>query len=247
MNYFFTYRTNIPENIGFGLFTKTHLLILCFLTIIVAFFIQRYLKMNEHHRMNFRRHVVIVMSLSEALRQGSLIVTGQYEWNALPLDLCAFGWMVMFYDGFHSNKYTQEILYSLTLPGAFAALITPNWTIYPVFNLYSMQSFFIHTVLVGYILMRLLAKEFVPNAHELWRSVVFLLITVPIAMIANAKLDTNFFFLNVAAPSSPLEPIQHMLGKFYIFGLLVLLAFAWFLLYAPWELRARRLAREVHV
>jgi hypothetical integral membrane protein (TIGR02206 family) len=234
MHYFFTYKEKIPEGIGFGLFSETHLLILFALATISWLFIRYYLKQGEDKQARLRKTLAILVFASEFIRQLSLVLTGQYEWGALPLDLCSFGWMVLVADAFASSKFTREVLYSLTLPGALAALITPNWTMFPAFNYYGMQSFFIHTLLVGYVVTRLSSREIIPNAKNLKYSLYFLAITLPLAFTANSLLGTNFFFLNVAAPGSPLEPLQKALGNGYILGMFGLLGIAWLILYTPW-------------
>lgn len=234
MNNFFTYKTNIDNNNGFGLFSQSHIMVLLLLLLLISYVIKYYIRLDDKARLKFRKKFVLIVLVSEALRQSSLLITNQYEMQALPLDLCALGWMIMTYDAFKTSEWKREVLYSLTLPGAFAALITPNWTKLPLFNLFSIQSFFIHACLVCYVIMVLKTGEFIPSIKKLWKPSLFLLITVPIIYVINKLLNTNFFFLNVAAPGSPLEPLQKLMGNYYILGMIALVLFTWLLLYLPW-------------
>ena len=61
-----------------------------------------------------------------------------------------------------------------------------------------------------------------------------------IGFVANQSLGTNFWFLNAAAPGSPLEPIQAFAGSLYIPVLLVLVLILWAVLYLPWIIHERR-------
>ncbi|WP_245150392.1 hypothetical protein [Weissella cibaria] len=64
---------------------------------------------------------------------------------------------------------------------------------------------------------------------------------MPFVLWVNARLQTNFFFLNTAAPGSPLEPLQHMFGHgaLYISVIIMLLGVLWMVMYLPWTLVPR--------
>jgi hypothetical protein len=61
-----------------------------------------------------------------------------------------------------------------------------------------------------------------------------------IGYLANLVWHTNFWFLNLGAPGSPLEGIQMLAGNLYVPVLIVLLAILWTVMYLPWVLRAPR-------
>lgn len=111
-------------------------------------------------------------------------------------------------------------------------------------NQWALQSFLIQALLIAYPMMLMVSGEMVPNWRELWRPVLFLVVVVPFVIWVNGQLGTNFFFLNVAAPGSPLEPLQQAFGHggLYITVVLSLLALLWVIMYTPWEIAKRRKA-----
>jgi hypothetical integral membrane protein (TIGR02206 family) len=243
--YFLTYQSNLPEGIGFGLFSATHLFVLCLLGVIIALLCVQYKKLSQDKRLLMRSVMVVIMFAMEWGRHAFLFFSGQYEPALLPLHLCALSIWVEIFDAFKSNKTTRETLYALSLPGALAALLTPDWVNYPIMNIFAWHSFLIHMLLSGYIIMRLVAGEIVPDAKQLWRPSLLLAITVPIILVINAHLGTNFFFLNAAVAGSPLEFLQTTFHSFYIVSMIGLLVVVWFFMYMPWELVRLKKAREL--
>ncbi|MDR0921238.1 MAG: TIGR02206 family membrane protein [Lactobacillales bacterium] len=239
-NYMFTYMRNIPSNVGFGQFGWIHFTVLFLEALMVAGFIKYYRGANEESRGKFRKVLASIILAMEVAKEGFLALTGQYEWGLMPLHLCGLSIFIVFFDAFWSNKASREILYSLTLPGALAALLFPDWASYPIMNVFAWQSFLIHAFLVGYVLVRLCSGEIRPNYRELWRPAVFLAIVVPIDLILNRQLGTNFFFLNTSAPGSPLEFLQTLFGNYYLLSMIGLLLIVWFFMYLPWALQEKK-------
>ncbi|MCL2316942.1 MAG: YwaF family protein, partial [Actinomycetia bacterium] len=120
------------------------------------------------------------------------------------------------------------------LPGAAMAVLTPDWARSPILNAFVWHSFVMHLLLSTYVIMRLVAREMTPSARDLWRSVVFLAVVVPPTALVNHALGTNFFFLSVPVPGSPLAPVHQMFGGFYLVGLALLLVVFWTPMYLPW-------------
>jgi len=138
-----------------------------------------------------------------------------------------------------------ELLYGLSLPGALAALLTPDWTALPLFNFHALHSFIIHGMEMTFPLMLLAAREIRPNWRNLWRSCIFLLVTAPPIYFFNKAAGTNFFFLNTPAPHSPLSVFEQLLGNpGYILGLLGLLFAVWLVMYAPFAVAGRKAAKK---
>jgi uncharacterized membrane protein YwaF len=139
------------------------------------------------------------------------------------------------------NRWTGDFLYAMGWWGALAANLFPDWATRPIFNIFTWQSFSIHGLIFGYLVMRLVGGDLVPDVRNLWRVVVIAAVGCLIGFSANQAFGTNFWFLNAGAPGSPLEPIQAFAGSFYVPVLLGLVALLWTLLYLPWIIRARRL------
>jgi len=238
---FFTFGSNlssIPNPIG--LFTEQHFFVLLLMLIGSVYWIKAYIH-SENKKSLMRATAIIILAL-ELSRQAILMATGQYAWEFLPLHLCGLGVFIIFLDAYWENKYTKEILFMLTFPGALAALITPDWVVFPLFNFFSLQSFIIHALEVVYVLMRYGAKEIKPSLKKVWIPTLFLIVALPIIQMVNRNLGTNFFFLEVGAPGSPLETLQAEFGALYIPALLGMVFLVWLFMYGALRLANKKQA-----
>lgn len=244
MNKFLTSTSN-AKGAGFGMFSLAHMSALIILTFISFFIIRHYLSIDDQKRKKMKKGLAILIVGLEIIRNIILLVTGQFTLSDLPLQLCGIGIFIILYDAFFSNKTSHELLYSLTLPGAIMALITPDWVQNEIINLFVWHSFIMHAFLVTYVLMQLIAKEFSPNWQELWRVVIFLLIIVPPIWFLNRLWHQNFFFLEIPVAGSPLAPIHTIFGQYYILGMILLVLIFWFLMYLPWKIFALKKYRKI--
>jgi hypothetical integral membrane protein (TIGR02206 family) len=247
----------------FGLFSLTHFIFLVIMAAIVALIVWSYrraaapsgssdLSVSADPRTSTTRCTIrIVLAIAvfvlEFGKDAALAFTNQFTLANWPFELCGLGVFIVAWDAIHSNKASRAVLYSLILPGAFFALLTPDWVTSPAINLFTWQAFLIHSLMVAYILMRLVSKEFVPNFRDLWTSVVFLAVFGLLNWRLNAAWGTNFMFLGTPVPGSPLQPIYDVFGNFYVFGIALLVLFIWVLLYLPWEIVRIHSARAVRL
>jgi hypothetical integral membrane protein (TIGR02206 family) len=244
---FFTSRDNIPEGVGFGQYSLEHILFLVGITAFIIIFMLLYKRADVGTRRIMRIAVAAATVLMEAAKQIIVLVQG-YVWDILPLHLCG---MTIFFIAIHTirpNKITGELLYSLSIPGAISALLFADWTMYPIWNFFCLQSFLIHMLELTFPFMLLFAGEIRPRLKRLWIPSLYLLIVVPIIYNLNHALDTNFFFINEASPGSPMSLLQDLLGNpGYVFGTIGILAFIWIVLYTPVviKMQKRREGREL--
>jgi hypothetical integral membrane protein (TIGR02206 family) len=245
--YYFTYLPDIPKGIGFGQFSLTHFIMLAIMFCIGYFVTVKYASVQGKARLRIRRVIAVVLWSLEFFKDGYLAFTGQFDPSLLPLHLCGMGMMVLALDAVKPARWTRSVLYSFTVWGAGAALLFPDWAAYPILNQWALQSFLIHTLLVTYPVMLMVSGEMVPNWRELKYSLEFLVTALPIAAWANGVLGTNFWFLSIAAPGSPLQPIQEAFGSLYLPVVFVLLCCLWFIMYAPWAWVSKRRKRVVAV
>ncbi|MDR1782229.1 MAG: YwaF family protein [Bacilli bacterium] len=222
-----------PRVNGFGMFSLTHIRCLIILIILSYFIITYYLNNNTiQKRIAFI--IGLVLLLLEMLFLILLIITNQFSYDQLPLQLCDLSAFIIFIDAIKSTKFTRAILYSLSMPGALAALIFPDWACNPIFNAFSIISFLVHTLLVMYPIMKIINKEIIPSFNDMIYNIIFLVICIPIMLEVNHLFNANFFFLSEAAPGSPLEPLQHMFGHYYILSALIMILIIWSIMYLPW-------------
>jgi len=227
---FFTFWENMNEiSNPTGLFSQQHIMTLLVMWLGGFVLIKGY-KQSENKTI-YRRFTAWAIVALEVARQVALIVTGQYTWHFLPLHLCALGVWAIVIDSHKENRFTKEIIFMLTLPGAFAALITPDWTDAPLLNFFTLQSFVIHALEVFYVWMRFSAQEIKPKLRNIWIPLAFLGIVLPIIMVINHQLGTNFFFTTEGPAGTPLAPMQAQFGALYVPVLVGLVFLLWVAVY----------------
>lgn len=235
---FFTLGESIPNITNpIGLFSHQHLFVLIILFLVGAYITKTY-KLTEKKNA-LKKTVANLILLLEIARQITILITGQYTWDYLPLHLCGLGVFIIFVDSRLENSYTKELLFMLTFPGALAALITPDWAGNPLWNFFSLQSFIIHAFQITYVLMRYYAQEINPRLRKIWMPIVFLSVVLPFIALVNSSLKTNFFFMTTGAPGSPLEALQNQFGNLYLPAAAAMVLIIWIAMYTI--LGARRL------
>ena len=245
LSLFFTYRNALPDNAGFSLYSATHLLFLVGITIFIVAVTLIYKKSDEKKQNVFRITIACAIVLLEVIKDLIAVITGVFSWEFLPLHLCGLSIIMITIHTIKPNKFTAEFIFSLSIPGAVMALLFADWVVYPVWNFFCLQSFSIHMLELTFPIMLLASGQIRPNPKRLWMPALFLLIYTPIIFHLNHLLDTNFLFINEAAPDSPLSFLQDILGKpGYVFGTIGILAIVWIILYLPVVLINRRNKKE---
>jgi hypothetical integral membrane protein (TIGR02206 family) len=236
-----TYRTEIPEGLGWERFGAFHLVYLVGFAVAAVFMMRLYRRASARTRARIRASYAIIVVLLEVIKQILCLAQGVYEPGLVPLHLCGMTIVFIVIHTLRPNKTTAELLYSLSLPGAIAALLFSDWTMYPPLNFFCQQSFFIHFFEFSYPLLLISGGDLRPRFTQLWRCVVYLLLVVPLVYFFNHAFNTNFFFVNEASPGSPLAPLQAWLGNpGYLVGFTGLLFAVWFVMYLPWIIKTWR-------
>ncbi|MDR2620753.1 MAG: TIGR02206 family membrane protein [Propionibacteriaceae bacterium] len=240
-DYFWLRETQpIPDGIGFGLFSATHVAALGVVLLgVVVLPTLGYVRLGDVGRRRMRLTIGCLLLGMDIVVQTTYVITGDYTPQMIPLELCSLGVYVVFIDGLKPNLLTREIMYSLSIWGALAALVFPDWANRPLWNIFSLQQFFGHGLLVLYPVMLMVAREFRPDWRRLGRVLLVLAPFTLLCYVLNKVLGTNLMFLAAGAPGSPLEPIQAFAGALYIPLLARLLLLVWVVEYTPWVLASR--------
>lgn len=221
---------------GFSLFGPYHIGWLIFITTTVIFVSKYFKKMNTESQSIIQRRLAWFILLFETYKDIYLINRNEFSIEYLPFELCGFAIFAIFYHAYTDNSMIGETLYNLFLPGAIAALLFCNWTYRPIHEFMSLFSFIFHLALVMYCVMVLHAGIVKPNKKRILGSVLFLAVTGSVIYPLNKIWDTNFMFLNVPSPGSPLVPLENIFGNpGYIFGLSCLIILIWVVMYLPWN------------
>ena len=66
----------------------------------------------------------------------------------------SFATFAVFIDAVRPNRWTGDFLYAMGWWGALAADLFPDWATRPILNIFTWQSFTIHALILGYVVMR---------------------------------------------------------------------------------------------
>jgi len=238
---------------GFALMGGVHITMLGAMAALIAALCVIYKRQDEKGRSAMLKLIILIIFSMEAVKQLTFPLIHKWYWvGQLPLHLCGISIAIELAHAFFPSKATREILYSLCLPGAVAALLFCNWSMFPLWNFYCLQSFFIHALHVSFPLMLLVTGDLRPRAGQLWRVALFLAGVVPLVYLLNLRLSTNFFFVNAGSQGSPLEIFIEWAGNpGFLLPYAGLIAAIWLLMYAPWYIwgpyaKHRQLPSQTH-
>jgi hypothetical integral membrane protein (TIGR02206 family) len=247
-NSFFLYEPQLQPGMGFPRMGAVHLSFLAGIAAFLAVITRFYIRSGENRRREIRIGLSIACVALEVLKDLVVWAIGFAGPQLLPLHMCGLTILVMSAHTIVPRKMTGEVLFCLSMPGALSALLFPDWSVYPILCFFPLHSFIIHALEISYPLVLLASGELRPRLANIWRPALFLAVIVPPVYFLNHALDTNFFFVNDAAPGSPLSAMAAVMGSpGYIFGFMGLVAAVWLVMYAAAELvyrlRSRRGAR----
>jgi len=237
LKYFFANPTSIPNKFQWTAYSPGHLIWLGIIFLFIVFMLKIFSKMNEYKQDRTLKFLSVLILIQEILKDILHYFAGTLTLEHLPLHLCGISIFFTLWYAFKPGKINSEYLYALSLPGALAALLFPNWTEYPFMHFSNINSFTIHTWLVLFVLMALCTKRLRPNYRALPTMSLFVgALAVPIFFL-NKIWNTNFMFLNVPSPGSPLEILYNLFNNYYILAALILIMIVWFVMYLPWEIK----------
>lgn len=241
MEYFFLTEKNLPDGVGVNMFGKEHVIWLATAVVTWIFMCLLARRLDAKRRMVMKRVISALIMLSELAREVVFFNAGFKVVEFLPLHMCGLAIFVVLWHALTQSMLAAELLYCLGMPGALCALLFPNWIEYPALNFLSMNSVFVHILLVGYPMILLATGEHKPDVKRLPRCLICLACAALPIYGFNKLTGMNYFFLNWPSPGSPLEFFGNLLGNpGYLLGFIPLLAGVWLLLYTPPTLRRRR-------
>jgi len=222
---------------GFEVFEPLHLGWLIAIGLLCISMSYIYYRCSEYQREWFRKGIGYTLLIAEICKVIVILATGKNLLFYLPIHLCGFAIFLILLHAYRNNATIAEILFSLTIPGAFIALIFPGWANEPTMSFLHIHSFVYHALILTYPIMLLVTSEIKPDFRRLWKVAAFLVISIPPVYYFNKIYDTNYMFLNWPISNSPLMSIQQLFGESrYIVGLVVVLLGVWLIQYSVWSL-----------
>lgn len=216
MKYFFINEHAIEAmglDIGFEVWSLGHILWLVFIIAAGIAISSWYKIQSAERRRTVRRIFALYMAITETLRDLIIAFTGYFTMEYMPFHLCGLALFYIAADAFiERQKLTKQMIAFAFMPGAVAALIFCNWTIYPFFNFMNIHSFAFHAYIIWYFLMIYRAGEVRTDYKEVWKTIGAIIVLVPPMFYFNKIWGTNFMFLNEASAGSPLVPLWDIFG-----------------------------------
>ena len=217
------------------------------------------IRKGEIRRAEIRRMAAAVLAASGRVLPGIYyIVSGSYGLDSLPLHVCSmagYGCFLHFLltTGKDRNGRTglepqkepghkpasalrtalSELLFFPGLPGAFLALLFPGWNACPPFSFLSCCEFLGHGGIVLYVILRMQDGSICPSFRRMWIPVVFCAVYAAVMIPFDRITGTNYGFLLLPAPASPLSVIAFAagLGPGYYIGYTLLVLFLMIVFY----------------
>lgn len=238
-DYFWTYATDLPPDIGVETFGPTHLRWVSASALFIIMAILIYRKQNKDVRRKIQVSAAIFMIAGTLIRWIWAASIGHYSIaEMLPLHLCTMSVIVEFAAVISKNLILKEFSYAVSLPGAVASIITPLMGPYPFCSYYYLEFAATHTILVTLPLLWILVDGFRPDFHRLPACFAILVAFAGAAAIVNRAIGSNYMFIRYAPKGTPLEIFEKWCGTpGYLIPTILLLLLIWIVLYIPWRVR----------
>lgn len=240
--YFFAYDADIPKGLEVPNFSATHFIWLAATAAALLLLVRIYLRKNTEGRQRFVRAAMITVIALEVIREGWALIIGRYDVTRhLPLHLCGIMIFIEAVAVFSDRRFFKEFSYACGLPGAAMALITPEPSGYPFWNIQYLQSIFVHALLVLIPLLWIAGGTFRPNIRALPKNLLLLAGLTAFCFGLNSLLggNSNYMFVRFAPADTPIALFEQWVGWPWYIGLLLGLVFViWVVMYVSWEVGA---------
>lgn len=209
---FFTYLTDLPADVGFSLYGPSHMCTLALILLCCIIGCHWFRRQSHARQEVFTHRLCVLILLTELVRIAVYAAVGALNQYELPLHLCGLAVYLCAIHSLWKPDWLGQVLYTLCLPGAWCALLFPDWTCYPFFGFFSLHSFFAHGLLVFYIHLQAAAGIIRPRLSAIWKSVLFLCLVVPPVYWFDRCFHANYMFLQLPSDGSPLLLLSRLAG-----------------------------------
>jgi len=236
-SYFFSGEDEIPPELAWEAYGMGHILWLLSMGLVCFLIIYTARKLSPEKQDKLLKAIAIWIAIQEILKDILNYYAGTLQLEHLPLHFCGISIMFSLWYAFRPGKLNGAYIYGMSLPGAFCALIFPNWTQFPFWHFSAINSFTIHAELILFALIALFCGKLKPDIRQIPKMfAVLVLMAVPIYFL-NKKWGTNFMFISDPSPGSPLIPLYNIFGDGYVIAAAVLLVIVWYIMFLPWYLK----------
>lgn len=235
--WFFTWQTELPEDLGFSLFGGRHFAWICGIAFGIFLAVLFFRRLEGRGRERVLNAVIAIALILTGIHELTLAVIGQLSVQLLPLHLCGLAVFVDLICQIRKSDFLREVSVCLLMPGAVAAILFPEWTAYPMFHFMTLYGFSYHALIVLYAALLLAGGYIRPRMSHIWKPLVFLACLVPPIYLFDWVFDCNYLFLFYGPEGSPLAFFDARLNHpGYLAAYAGLVCFLLFLIYGVFEL-----------
>jgi len=245
MAYFWHFKSDLPSGMGVKAFSPAHLSLLAVSTVAILLIIHFYRRQTDAGKRKIKWSATVLMLAVYFSRWLWVTSMGYpaYILSLLPLHLCGLS-VILESAAVASNKLVlKEFSYSLSFPGAIAALSNPGLGPYPLISFRFFEFALTHTLLILIPMLFLFGDGFRPNVRRLPQCIALLLFFAGLALSVNRMLGSNYMFLNHAKKGTILVLFEKWLGTpGYLIPVMLSIFVVWVILYVPWQITKKRQA-----
>ena len=221
---FFINYENPPAGIGYGQFSRGHLILVLCSALMTTVIVINYKKAGQTGRIRLRRTIALLLVILELVKQTFLYLQGVHLVRYLPLEVCSFAAYAIICDSILTeNRFLPELLVTIFLPAAIMQHISPSTAVLPLVNYFTFSQFFFHGLIIAYVLSRFLSGEILLTYRGVWASVAKISALAAVVYVINILLGENFMFLLDSEGNYLLDKIYRAAGGGikYTLGLIV--------------------------
>lgn len=239
---FWTYQTDLPPGVGTPNFSPVHFSWVALVLLTVVLIVFWYRRQPDGRQQTVQRVIAVLLMIGDPLRWTWAAMIGHYSVvEMLPLHLCTLSVVIEITAVFSKRRVFKEFAYACGLPGALAAILTPDWGAYPLLSFQYLQSIMTHSLLILLPAIWIWGDGFRPDFRQLPRCLALLLGMAGIGGLVNHFIGSNYMFLRYAPKDTPLELFETWFGNpGYLLPLLGLLLLIWLIAYTPWLVLAHQ-------
>lgn len=242
LQYFWADGVDIPSQMDTPNFGPVHITWVITALVLIFIILLVYRRLSAAARARIKRIFILFLLFSEIAVWVWKTITGHYSFrDTLPLHLCSqaiFAELIAVFS--KKDSLFKEFSYSLGIPAALSAIITPGWY-YPFFSFAYLQSALMHVILILIPVLIVWGDGFRPDYRRLPRCFALLILMAAAAAIADIAFDSNYMFLCFVPKDTTLQVFEEWFGNpGYLFPAIVLIFIVWVILYLPWVMSDRR-------
>lgn len=237
MKYFWTYKTDLPADfIGTPNFSSPHLACILASILLIVAMLLIYRRQDAKVKIRMQKFIIVLAAVLDVARWIWAAIIGHYSFQEmLPLHLCSLSIWMELAAVFTGRSLLKEFGYALCMTGAMAAILTPDWSMYPFPSFQYLHSIVVHSLLILVPVLWIWGDGFRPNYRQLPKCLLILFaFAIPVFFI-NFAVDGNYLFLREAPKDTPIEIFDTWFGNpGYLVPLFFTIMVVWLVFYLPW-------------